>query len=203
MGEFSILALSLAGWVFAASFAAKLSGRRAYRAFRDGLAETALIPGRILPAAAVSLASAEAAVAACLLTAAALAAAAVPGAAWLAESALAAAAALTAVLTIGVAVAVHRGTRARCACFGPASSRPLGRAQLARNLSLLAVVCAGLAAVALAHGHSPLAGAMLAAAGGAVAALLFIRWDDLTELFAPIPVSVTGSPARRATRRGR
>jgi hypothetical protein len=192
MDELSIVALSLVGCVFAASSAAKLSSRRAYRSFRDGLAEIRLIPGRGLPAAAAALAGTEAAVGAGLLAAAVLTAAAVPGASRLAASALSAAAALTAVLTAGVAVIIRRGTRARCACFGARADRPLGRVHLARNLSLMAVVLAGLAVVPLAHGRPPLAATMLAGGAGVVAALLFIRWDDLAELFAPVR-----TPSRR------
>ena len=51
VSEFSIVVLSLAGCVFAASAAAKLNGRLAYRSLRDGLGETGLIPARLLPAA--------------------------------------------------------------------------------------------------------------------------------------------------------
>lgn len=200
MDEFSIVALCLVGCVFAASSIAKLSSRRAYRSFRDGLTEARVIPGRRLPAAAASLAGAEAVVAAGLLTAAAMTAAAWSGATWLAESSLAVAVLLTALLALGVAMVVRRGTRARCACFGARSSRPLGRVHLARNLCLLTVVCAGLAAGPLAHGHPPLTATVLAAGAGAVAALVFTRWDDLAELFAPLPTSIAADPVALAAR---
>lgn len=192
MDEFSIVVLGLTGCVFTASAGGKLRSRQAYRLFRASLTETGLIPGRGLPAAAVSLAVTEGAVAAGLLAAAVLTAAGVPGALWVAASALVAAAALTAVLTAGVAVIIHRGTRARCTCFGAQHGRPFGRAHLARNLSLIAVILAGLAVVPLAHGRPPLDATMLAAGAGAIAALPFIRWDDLAELFAPV-----GTPHRR------
>jgi hypothetical protein len=201
MDELLIAALSLAGSVFAASSAAKLSGRRSYRSFRDDLAEARLIPGRMVPAAAAWLAGTEASAAAGLLAAIALTMAATPRAAWLAESALTVTAALTAALALGVAAIVRRGTRARCACFGARSGRPLGRAHLARNLSLLAVVCTGLVAAPLAHGRPPLPGAVLAVLGGAVTALPFIRWDDIAELFAPPLTSAAAVPAAPAARR--
>lgn len=201
MDEFSIVALCLAGCVFAASSAAKLSSRRAYRSFRDGLTEAGVIPRRMLAAAAASLAGAEAVAAAGLLAAAALTVAASSGATWLAESSLAVAVLLTALLAVGVAMVVRRGTRARCACFGARSSRPLGRVQLTRNLCLLVVACTGLAAVPLAHGRPPLTATVLAAGAGAVAALLFIRWDDLAELFAPLPASMAADPVVLAARR--
>ena len=123
--------------------------------------------------------------------------AAAPGAAWPAESALAAAVALTVALAAGVAAVVRRGTRAHCACFGARSARPLGRLHLARNLCLLTVICAGLAGTPLASGHAGVTGAVLAMAAGAVAALLFIRWDDLAELYMPITAPTAQAPAVR------
>ena len=205
MDEFSIVVLSLVGCVFAASATAKLSSRPAYRSFRGGLAESGLIPVPMLPATAACLAGTEAVAAAGLLAAAALTAAAAPGAAWVAEPALATAALLTTALTLGVAVIVRRGTRARCACFGAGSRRPLGPAHLARNLSLLAVICSGLALAPLAHGRPAPVAAVLAAVAAAVAALLFILWDDVAELFTPIPSpqvspvfsATAGTPGRR------
>jgi hypothetical protein len=143
----------------------------------------------MLPATAALLSGAEAVVAAGLLAAAALTALTVPWATGLAESALAAAALLTSVLTAAVAVVVGRGTQARCACFGASSSRPLGRVHLARNLALLAVLGAGLAGTPLAQGHPAPAGAALAAAAGAVVSLLFVQSEELAGLFAPIPTS--------------
>jgi len=187
MDEVSIAVLALAGLVFAVSAGTKLASRRAFRAFRAGLAGTALIPRRVLRAAAALLAGAEALLAAGLLAATALTAAAAPGANWLAETALAAATGLTGVLAAGVAVVIRRSTRAGCACFGRHSVRPLGRPHLARNLSLMAVTWAGLAAVPLAHEPPPAAGTMLAVAAGTALALVFIRWDDLAELLAPLP----------------
>lgn len=196
MDEFSVVVLSLAGWVFAASAAAKLSSRQAYRSFRGGLAELGLIPGRMLPAAAASLAGTEVTAAVSMLTAVGLLAAAAPGAVRLATVALAVTAALTMVLVIGVVMVIRRGTPARCACFGAGASRPLGRVHLARNLGLLAVLCAGLAMVSMAHDRPSPAGTGLAAVVGGVLALLFIRWDDLAEVLTPISTSVV-PPARR------
>lgn len=189
MGEFSVAVLSLLGCVFAASVGPKLRGRQAYRSFSDGLRETALVPTGLLPVTVIALVGAEA-VAAAGLTAAALAVTfAGPGSILFAELALAAAAGLTAALVAGVAVVIRRGTRARCHCFGAGSERPLGRAHLIRNLSLLTVAAAGLAGTPLAHAGLAPAAAAVAAIAGALAAQLFVRWDDLAELFAPIPSS--------------
>jgi hypothetical protein len=201
MGDFSMAVLSLAACVLAASTAAKLKSRKAYRLFRHGLGETRLLPARLLSAAAAGLASAEAVIAATLIAAAVLTAAAGPSAIPVAELALAATAFLTSVLAVGIAVVIRHGTPAPCACFGANSGRPLGRTHLVRNLSLLALTCAGLVGDLLAPGHPAVVGAVLAAGAGAVAALLFIHWDDLTELFAPIPPSLGATPAVRADRR--
>lgn len=187
MDEFSIAVLCLAGSVFAASATAKFSSRRAYRAFRDGLAGTTLVPGRLLPATAAALSGTETLAAAGLLGAAGMTMAAAPGAAGLAESALGVAVTLAAVLTAGVAAAIRRDVRARCACFGARASRPLGRAHLARNACLLAVVAAGLAGVPVTHGRPALAGGVLAAVSGMVAASVFVGWEELAALFAPVP----------------
>jgi hypothetical protein len=201
MAEFSVAILCLVGCVFAASAAMKLRSRWAYSSFRDGLRETGLVPGRLLPSIAAVLCWVEAAIAAGLLGAAALTAAAVSGAVPFAEFALAVAAGLSGVLAAGVAVVIRRGAHARCACFGAGSSRPLGRAHLARNLSLMAVVCAGLAAVPQPQPQPILIGRLLAAAVGGVAALLFIRWDDVADLLAPIrPASAGTHDIRPASR---
>jgi hypothetical protein len=188
MDELSIVVLSLAGCVFSTSAGTKLRSRPAYRAFCSGLRQTGLVPGRLLPAAAAVLAGAEAVAAAGLLGAAALAAAGAPWATAVAESALGTAALLISALTAGVAVVVRRGTRARCACFGVSSS-PLGRVHLARNLALVAVLGAGLVGSVLAQGRPAPAGAALAAGAGAIAALLFVQWEELAGLIAPIPTS--------------
>ena len=197
MSDLSVAVLCLAGCVFAVSAGIKLRNRRAYRSFREGLRETALVPESLMSATTAVLCGAEGVIAVSLLTVAILTAAAVTSARPLAESVLAAAAALTVVLTVGVAAVIRRGTVARCSCFGAGSGRPLGWAHLVRNLALLAVICTGLAAVPLAHGQPALAGAALAAVAGAVAALLFIRWDELVELFAPVPQSMIAPPAVR------
>jgi hypothetical protein len=205
MTELLIAVLAAAAGVFAASAAAKLRSRAAYRSFRTSLRETRLLSERRLASVTRLLVASEAAVAASLSAAAVAAVVAVPGSRLLTAAALTAAAALTGTLLAGVAVVVHRGTRAQCACFGGRSARPLGWSQLARNGCLLGVLVAGLAGDLLGGGSPGLAGALLAVAAGGVAAPLFTHWDELVSLFAPL------SPARpprsawtaRADRRAR
>ena len=195
MSEFCVAILSLSACVFAASAVAKLHSRAAYRSFRAGLRETALIPAGLLPVTVAALPGAEAVTAVGLAAAAVLVATAGPGASPAAETALTVAWLLTATLAVGVAVVIRRGTQARCACFGAGSTRPLGGAHLIRNVALLAVLAVGLVSNPLGHGHPAPVGAIVAAAAGAVAALLFIRWEDLAELFAPIPSLPPAAPA--------
>jgi hypothetical protein len=187
MGELALAVLVAGAWVFGASAAAKLRGQRAYRAFAAGLRETGLVPGAARPAVAAALAGSEAVTAVGLVAAAAVAAAE-PGDVVIpyAETALALAAALTAVLAAGVGVAIRRGTQARCACFGARPGRPLGRPHLVRNLILLAAFVTGLTVVPLAGGPGGPAATALAAAAGSLAALLLIRWEDLADLFTPV-----------------
>lgn len=208
MSECVIAVLTLAACVFAASASSKLRSGQAYGTFRAGLREALLVPGRLLPMTAAALAIWEAIAAVGLAGAAVAAALSGPGASALAESALAAAAVLMAVLVAGVAMVVRRGTRARCACFGASSGRPLGRAHLIRNACLLAVLTAGLVGNPLRYDRPAPAGVVLAVVVGAAVALLFVRWDDLVGLFAPVspvsPVSPAGgvSPAGRVSPAG-
>jgi hypothetical protein len=192
VAEFSVAVLTLTACVFCTSASAKLRSRRAYAAFRAGLQETGLLPERFRPAASAALSATEAAIAICLAAATVLSATGRPRAPLAAEAALTASAVLTAVLAVGVAVVIRHGTRARCACFGTGSARPLGAVHLVRNLALLATIGAGLATSPLGHGRPSPAAVTVAAGAGVVAALLFVRWEDLADLVAPVssgPVS--------------
>jgi hypothetical protein len=202
--NFVIAVLTIAATVYGASAGAKLRGRHAYRSFRAGLAETALVPARRLPVTSAALVGAEAVVAG--LAIAALATTTLPtGAAVVADGALGGAAMLTSALGAGVAIVIRRGTRARCACFGSSSARPLGGAHLIRNAGLLVVLLAGLVSSELGHGRPGLAMAAVAVAVGGVAGLLLTRFDDLIELFKPIAQASTttaqaAAPAPSAVR---
>ncbi|HEY6313854.1 MAG TPA: MauE/DoxX family redox-associated membrane protein [Streptosporangiaceae bacterium] len=204
MIDFVIAVLTIAATVYGASAGAKLRGRPAYRSFRAGLAETALVPRRRLSVTAAALVGSEAVVAG-LAIAAVGTTTLLTGAAVVGEWALVGAALLTSVLAAGVATVMCRGTRARCACFGSSSGRPLGGVHLLRNVSLLVVLLSGLAGSELGHRRPELAGAAVAVAAGAVAGLLLTRFDDLIELFMPIspastPAARTVTPAPSAVR---
>lgn len=191
MIEVVIAVLSAACCVYLASATAKLRGWSAYQSFEAGLTETRLISPRLLPGTAAALVACEALVTVGVAVAALLTAANATGAATVTVSALGLAIALTGVLAAGVAVILHRGTSARCACFGSASERALGRPQLARNLGLLALLVVALVCAEHGHGQPPAGGATVAVIAGAVIGILLIRFDDLIALFAPIS---SGSP---------
>ena len=180
------------GW----SAASKLRGGSAYRAFRDGLAATKLVSAQRTGTVAATLVAAETAVASLCAAALIMSLLTRPGAPAtfaLRCTALACAAALTAVLTAGVATVVRRGVTAPCACFGSRGASPLSAVHVTRNACLLAVLIAGVTGLAAAgpDGWRPgAAAAILAVAIGGVAALLLTRLDDLTALFG------TGTAAR-------
>jgi hypothetical protein len=181
MAELVIAALMTAVVTYGMSATTKLRSGRAYRAFRAGLADTALVSRPLTGLVAAALVAAEVAVATLCATALIMTFLSRSGA--LTGAALAGATALTSVLTAGVAVAVRRGVTAPCACFGSGSRSPLSGVHLARNACLLAVLVAGTASAGLEAWPPSLAAATLAAAAGGVSALLLTRLDDLTALF--------------------
>lgn len=93
------------------------------------------------------------------------------------------AAVLLAVLTVGVAVVLARGTMRPCRCFG-ASATPLGRRHLVRNVLLCVAAVVPLAVPA--GGAQPAGTAIALFAGGAVGLLVTVL-DDLVALFTPAP----------------
>ena len=91
--------------------------------------------------------------------------------------------------TIGLAGVVRSGRQVACNCFG-ASTAPIGAAHLARNLAILAVIGAGIAARALGPGAALAPGEQLTAiACGALAGAAIARWDDLAYLVRPPPLA--------------
>ncbi|MEU8103212.1 MauE/DoxX family redox-associated membrane protein [Nonomuraea muscovyensis] len=160
----------LAG-VFAAALAGKLRGRSAYQEFAASIVALGVLPRTPAKAAAAAITAGEA-VAVVLL-------------AWPATAALGfgLSAVLLGAFAAGIVSALRRGRRAPCRCFG-ASTTPLGRAHVYRNLVLLAGSGLGLVA-AFAGGPAEVAGVAVAAVAGAVAVVPVVRFDDLVSLFAP------------------
>ncbi|NUW31282.1 methylamine utilization protein MauE [Nonomuraea sp. SMC257] len=87
---------------------------------------------------------------------------------------------LLAAFTVAIAVALRRGRRAPCRCFG-ASAAPLGPRHLVRNGLLITATLLGLA---LPMGTPALAGVVVAGVAGLIGAILVAAFDDLVDLFA-------------------
>jgi len=158
--------------VFVAALAGKIRRRSTYRDFAKWVGTLGLVPRRLTAIAAASATAAEAAAVALL---------ALPSTV---PVGFALAAALLAVFTAGVALAIRRGRRAPCHCFG-ASKTPLGAVHVVRNAVLLAVGCAGLTLSTVGDPDPAihLAGVLLAVTVALLALLPVLRLDDLMALF--------------------
>jgi hypothetical protein len=192
MAEATITVLALATVVYGLSAGSKLRGARQYAEFRAGLAQAALVPGRLLAVTAALLAIAEAVAAVTLGAALTGLAVAGPGARWLAGAALALATILMAVLSAGVATVIRRGEIVHCACFGTTTSaRPLGAQHLVRNILLGVALFAGTASVPLGHGRVSTVSFAAALVGGVSVGLVLTHLDDLVDLFTPVSRTVS------------
>ncbi|MBQ1031324.1 MauE/DoxX family redox-associated membrane protein [Micromonospora parva] len=164
------------GLVFLASSVSKVWGRDAFPAFVASLRGVGLLPRRLVRPAAIVLVVVEGALCAAL----AVPTGVVP------RIALVGAAVLLGIFTVGVGIAVRRGTASTCRCFG-ANAQRLGRRHVVRNV-LLTGLAAGGAVVAVASAASPPsslrpAGLVLAGFVGLLLGFLAIRSDDLVALF--------------------
>lgn len=110
---------------------------------------------------------------------------------WTVLAGFALAAATLAVFIAGTCLAISRGTKATCNCFGTRGA-PLGPTHVVRDTILLVVAIVG-AVASDAHGAHP-AGTVLSVATAAVLAVPVVFLDDLLSLFA------TGSPNPAGTR---
>jgi hypothetical protein len=152
----------------ALTFAVAAGGKvRRFGAFAASLAPLSARPRNWRPVAALVVAA----------EAATVVLVAVPP---VAAAGLALAAALLACFCVGIAVALRRGRRVTCRCFGAAGG-PLGRTHLVRNGLLLAAAASALPRATV---PAPLAGSLPAVLVGAFLALLVIHWDELAGLLA-------------------
>jgi hypothetical protein len=166
---------SLLGLVFLLSAAGKLRNRRSYAEFVAATGRLSPWPAatattRLLAAAVVA---AELAVLPLLLT---------PVTAW---AGFAVATALLIAFTGAIGLALRRGERTPCRCFGSSSRQPLGSAQVVRNLVLLSVCAFGLVGGQLPAPPPHPAGVLLAVGAGALAATVVVVLDDVVALFRP------------------
>ncbi|MFC4049531.1 MauE/DoxX family redox-associated membrane protein [Actinomadura syzygii] len=164
MGYLHVGCVSLVGLVFLVGVVSKLRDLRGFAASVPGLVPG--LPGRWTMPLAVLVVALEA-----LAAGGSVSPATRPYALCLAGGLLAAFGA-----AIGRVVA-GGGPRVSCRCFGTRSA-PLGARHLVRNGVLLAACLLGLTA----SGPTPVAGAVVAAAAGALAAVLIVSLDDLAHL---------------------
>ncbi|WP_229402978.1 MauE/DoxX family redox-associated membrane protein [Micromonospora okii] len=174
--------------VFGCAAVAKLRSREALAVFVRALSDLRILPRRAVRPVATLVAVGEAAVAAGLLVAC-LAAFGLPmrfDARIPAALGLLTGAALLGGFTGTIVIALRRGIRKPCPCFGRAA-RPLGVRHVVRNLLLLCAALGGAAACALLAPPAalPAPEALTAVLAGAVCACPFVYVDDIVELFAP------------------
>jgi hypothetical protein len=185
--DISLAARLLVATVFLVSAGMKVLGRARWQSYSVWLAGLPLKPLR-RPEAPVTLAGAEATVV--LLAALSVL---VPAAA---PVALAAGSVLCLALTVGLSMAIARGSRQPCHCFG-SSSAPLSYQQVVRNALLLAMTVTGsVYAIAAGRAGTSQVGpeeAGLAMIGGLAAALLIIFFDDVAALFKQPAVRLPGA----------
>jgi Methylamine utilisation protein MauE len=170
---------TLVGLVFAVSAFSKLRNVTTYREFASWLAGLP-VPLASRRALAPILAGAEAVIVVLV---------AVPAAA---AAGLVLAALTLAALTAGTAVAVSRGARASCQCFGP-SRTPLTARHVLRNGFLLAVAVTGALGAGAVAAHP--AGIALSLLAAVAAATFVVFLDDVAALASGNLVAAAG-PAR-------
>ncbi len=167
----------LIGVVFLASAMSKLRSRAALVAFAGSVRAMRLLPRRWERPVVTAVVAVELAIPALL---------ALP---WGVLPGFGLALSLLGAFTVAIVLAVRRGVRAPCRCFG-ASAAPLGITHLVRNTLLCVVVVAGaLGALLERPAASHPAGVVVAVASGALAAVLVVAYDDLTYLWHATPVA--------------
>jgi Methylamine utilisation protein MauE len=173
----------LVGLVFLVAAASKLHSRAAFGGFGESLRQLPLVPKTLAVPAAVGVVVAEAVVPLLL----------VAPAAGFAAAGFAVALGLLSAFTATTVIALRRGARPPCRCFGM-SEIPIGARHVVRNCALAAVAGVGLAA-ALQGGQRAVdpAGVAVAAVAGIVLAVLAVVFDDLVELFGPRAAAAPGT----------
>jgi hypothetical protein len=180
MVNVEISARCLLAFVFACSAFAKLRSGGSFRAFRAWLED---LPLPVAPRHAGALAAAVAGTEVLIVLLIVLP--------WTVLAGFALAGATVATFIAGTSLAIARGTKAACNCFG-AHGALLGRRHVARDAVLLAVAIVG-AVASNAHGARA-AGIAVSVATAVFLAVLIVFLDDVLSLFA------VGSPNLAAAR---
>jgi methylamine utilization protein MauE len=168
--------------VFACSAVAKLRGGGSFRGFREWLEDLPVpVASRHASVVAAAMAVAEVLIVVLIV---------LP---WTVLAGFMLAGATLAVFIAGTCVAIARGTKATCNCFGTRGA-PLGRRHVARDTVLLAVAMVG-AVASDAHGAHP-AGVAVSVATAAFLAVLVVFLDDVLSLFAVGSQNLAGARQR-------
>jgi hypothetical protein len=162
---------STIGLVFLVAAAGKL--RRGTDVFATSVRSLPLVPGRYARAVAIGVVTAELGTPVLLAVPATVRL----GFAW--------AGLLVGAFLVAILVALGRGVRADCACFG-LRPVPFGRRHVLRNAILLGITVVGGLAAGSPGGYTTGA-AMLAVTTGLVATVLIVSFDDVAELFVGPP----------------
>ncbi|MFB1046829.1 MauE/DoxX family redox-associated membrane protein [Streptomyces chrestomyceticus] len=175
----------LIGMIFLLAIIGKLAGRNPLGTFMISIRDMGVVPSGLIRPTALAVLICECAVFALLV--APVTSAIMAG--------LALAAALLLIFAAAVMLAIRRGVRAPCRCFGSATT-PLGTVHAVRNILLAAA--AALGAMAAPRAGSADAGPMiLTAVTGLLGGGLISVLDDVVALFRPIPDSASILPAGR------
>lgn len=171
--------------VFAVAASSKVASAAARRRFSASLRAAGLVAARLAGPVAIAIGVAEAGITLGLGWAVVTTVVPLPGGSAIGLATLAVAASVLAVLSLGVALVLRRGTNAHCACFG-AAERPLRALHLVRNGVLLLGAASALVLRVLTRGNEVAAiGAVLGMTSGAIAGAVLIRLDDVVDLFLP------------------
>ncbi|MGN9919534.1 MauE/DoxX family redox-associated membrane protein [Micromonospora palomenae] len=160
--------------VFILAAFSKISGAAAWLAFVRALHQMRQVPDAVLRPAAIATVAIEALVAVLLL---------VPVRA-VGALGFALASCVLLVFTVVVGLAMRRGNRTPCRCFG-ASTSPLGLPHITRNLVLICTAALGLTG-ASAAGTLEVPYALLAGASGLIVGLLITALEDIVALIKPV-----------------
>lgn len=170
----SAVCRALLASVFVVAVVNKVAGKVAWLDFVQYLRELRQLPEAVARPAAVATVTVEALVAALLL--APVRTAGIVGCGL--------AACLLSAFTLVIGRALAGGNRASCRCFG-ASSTPLGRPHVVRNLTLICVAVLGVAGLSAGAAIDP-DYAVLAGITGLVLGILTTAVEDIVALFKPV-----------------
>lgn len=160
--------------VFAVAVFTKVSNRSAWQAFVQSLHQLGQLPEAAVRPAAIATVTTE--LLATLLLMVPVRAVGISG--------FVLSAGLLFAFTVVIGLAVARGNRTPCRCFG-ASSTPMGAPHLARNLLLVCLAALGLVATVTA-GPIEIPYALLAGAGGLLVGILVTAAEDIVALLRPM-----------------